>query len=480
MSSPSPDASDMYVTFYGRGKPVPAERAFFHTGDGGGDPLDELSGLIRYHPAMSRAILADPPPRSAAPMSPRKTRGEGKGDGGGADDGDDADVVAALAELDGLVAYAPTMSLALSPYTSPKPSPVRGEEEANATETETMVTEASASGLGVDHTLTYRGTLAARTVDLTLTLALDGGGSASRPESTSSTVVNQDQVVRFEVTAPSLDVIPWSQLELETVLSRGGFAVVWRARYMYDEVAVKIVSSLAYLGQVQSFVEEVAMLAALRHANVVFLVGICTEVSRCAIVMENMAGGDLARALHGKHRIGLEIGTRLRIVRDVARGLAYLHRHGLPHRDLKPANVLLVSASPLVLNEPSLSVRAKIADFGLSGVKLSHAGRSFACTLRYAAPEVLLGEVSGTVSHSSLVAARRCDMYSFGLLAVEVLSGVRPFEHLAHAADRHANVYAPPFSDDTLDIVDVMCDDAGAHERPESDAILAALSTLRS
>ncbi|GLC66066.1 hypothetical protein PLESTF_000377900 [Pleodorina starrii] len=133
-----------------------------------------------------------------------------------------------------------------------------------------------------------------------------------------------------------------------------------------------------------------------------------------ALIMELCEGGNLGDRIRHPHMRRLEYLEVLQLCRDVAEGLAHLHRFGVLHRDLKPGNVLLDSRG-----------RAKIADFGIS--RLQDPARSWisvtapgAGTINYMAPELFNGKRVDD----------RADIYSLGCIMYEALTRKVPFDHL--------------------------------------------------
>ncbi|GLC37353.1 hypothetical protein PLESTM_000574700 [Pleodorina starrii] len=132
-----------------------------------------------------------------------------------------------------------------------------------------------------------------------------------------------------------------------------------------------------------------------------------------ALIMELCEGGNLGDRIRHPHMRRLEYLEVLQLSRDMAEGLAHLHRFGVLHRDLKPGNVLLDSRG-----------RAKIADFGIS--RLQDPYRS--CinvttpggTINYMAPELFNGSRVD----------ERADIYSLGCIMYEALTRKVPFDHL--------------------------------------------------
>ncbi|GLC37354.1 hypothetical protein PLESTM_000574800 [Pleodorina starrii] len=136
-----------------------------------------------------------------------------------------------------------------------------------------------------------------------------------------------------------------------------------------------------------------------------------------ALIMELCEGGNLGDRIRHPHMRRLEYLEVLQLCRDVAEGLAHLHRFGVLHRDLKPGNVLLDSKG-----------RAKIADFGIS--RLQDPARSWISvtapggTINYMAPELFNG------SHVD----ERADIYSLGCIMYEALTRQVPFGNMQRGA----------------------------------------------
>ncbi len=109
----------------------------------------------------------------------------------------------------------------------------------------------------------------------------------------------------------------------------------------------------------QFFEREIAILASIRHPNVVNFIGACHRASNRCLVTEYCARGSLDKLLH-KSGLVLDLSKRIEFALDIARGMACLHAQQpiIIHRDLKTAN-LLVSAR----------FEVKVADFGLSRIK---------------------------------------------------------------------------------------------------------------
>ena len=205
------------------------------------------------------------------------------------------------------------------------------------------------------------------------------------------------------------DVIA-GRYELVRVLGRGGMAVVLEGRDLLLErpVAVKVLSDTADDEKAhERFVAEARLLARLHHPRLVTVLDAGTVDGRPHIVMELVAGSDLAAVL----RDGPLPADRVaRLGAEVAEALAHAHAAGIVHRDVKPSNVLV---------EDSGHVR--LADFGIARLAEATTRHTRTGTVIgspvYLAPEQVAGETVTTAT----------DLYSLGLLLLEALTGEPPF-----------------------------------------------------
>ncbi|MED6106715.1 hypothetical protein PIB30_007038 [Stylosanthes scabra] len=193
-------------------------------------------------------------------------------------------------------------------------------------------------------------------------------------------------------------------------IGEGGFGSVYKGVLSDGTVvAVKQLSSKSKQGN-REFINEIGMISALQHPCLVKLYGCCMEGDQLLLIYEYMENNSLARALFAqeKSQLKLDWSTRRKICIGVAKGLAYLHgesRLKIVHRDIKATNVLL-----------DKDLNPKISDFGLAKLDedgLTHITTRVAGTYGYMAPEYAM--------HGYLT--DKADVYSFGIVALEVVSG---------------------------------------------------------
>ena len=212
-------------------------------------------------------------------------------------------------------------------------------------------------------------------------------------------------------------------------IGEGGMGVVYKAldTHLDRPVAIKILPAdkMADPERKRRFALEAKAASALHHPNIVVIHDIASDRGADFIVMEFVEGQSLDHVI-GKH--GMKIGPALAAAIQIADGLARAHGAGIVHRDLKPGNVM-VTPSGLV----------KILDFGLA--KLSDtpgagatAGPQTMTLAPAERPKTEEGFVVGTAAYMSPEQAEggavdaRSDIFSFGVLLYEMLTGHRAFQ----------------------------------------------------
>ncbi|MGD1090033.1 MAG: serine/threonine-protein kinase, partial [Verrucomicrobiota bacterium] len=211
---------------------------------------------------------------------------------------------------------------------------------------------------------------------------------------------------------PGLQAI-LDQFEILRILGSGGMGIVLLARDVNTgrDVAIKLVKSDLVTNQntVHRFLKEAGHLKRLRHTNVIPVQEISDRAEGPFFVMPYFEKGSLANRI--KPGQPLDTESILDIAAQVAEGLNFAHRSGIIHRDLKPANILLTADG-----------KACLADFGLARTLFNDTivdveNRSWEGTSPYMSPAVAAGDAEDT----------RCDIYSFGALLYEMLTGQPPY-----------------------------------------------------
>ncbi|KAJ4813302.1 Serine/threonine-protein kinase [Rhynchospora pubera] len=205
---------------------------------------------------------------------------------------------------------------------------------------------------------------------------------------------------------------------LENKLGEGGFGTVFRGRLEGGErIAVKRLSYSSTQG-LSEFKNEVILIAELQHINLVQLLGCCISGEERMLIYEYMENKSLDTIIFDKSKSSqLNWPKRFEIIMGIARGILYLHQDSrlrIIHRDLKASNVLLDE-----------NMNPKISDFGIARIFGRHDNDSVTNrvvgTYGYMSPEYAMYGVFSIKS----------DVFSFGVLVLEIISGKKCSEIFA-------------------------------------------------
>jgi serine/threonine-protein kinase len=275
---------------------------------------------------------------------------------------------------------------------------------------------------------------------------------------------------------------------IERELGGGGMSRVFLAREqaLGRAVVIKVLLPMLAAGvRAERFAREVRVAAALQHPNVVPLFRAGEAAGLPYYVMPYVEGESLRARLTREGR--LPLADALSILRDVARALAFAHERGVVHRDVKPENVLLAGDAAVVTD---FGVAKALAAAGSdSGARPERASARDLRTLSavgatigtpaYMAPEQAVGDPR--VDH-------RADLYAWGLVAYELLTGTHPFADRATPQElvtAHLSAAPAPLSHSaselspTLDALVMRCLEKDRARRPQSAReILEVLATV--
>ncbi|KAM3376771.1 serine/threonine-protein kinase STY46 isoform X2 [Capsicum galapagoense] len=280
----------------------------------------------------------------------------------------------------------------------------------------------------------------------------------SCPSPSQSLVKQEQDLIKCEfdhLTIPfdGIDVweIDYQLLKFEYKIASGSYGDLYKGTYCSQEVAIKILKSERLNTELQTeFGQEVYIMRKVRHKNVVQFIGACTRppnlcivtgikcriqdhttgriiskspiVTVCKtispylfayftflLVVEYMSGGSVYDYLH-KQKGSFKLPTLLKVAIDVSKGMNYLHQNNIIHRDLKAANLLMDENEVI-----------KVADFGVARVKAQTGVMTAETgTYRWMAPEV--------IEHKPY--DHKADVFSFGVVLWELLTGKLPYEYL--------------------------------------------------
>ncbi|XP_028777420.1 serine/threonine/tyrosine-protein kinase HT1 [Neltuma alba] len=208
-----------------------------------------------------------------------------------------------------------------------------------------------------------------------------------------------------------------SKLFLGLRFAHGAHSRLYRGNYKDEPVAVKLIrvpdddDSGTMAGRLEKqFIREVTLLSRLHHENVIKFVAACRKPPVYCVITEFLSEGSLRAYLHKLEHKTVPLEKLIAFALEIARGMEYIHSRGIIHRDLKPENVLISEDSHL-----------KIADFGIA---CEEAYRDVFTddpgTYRWMAPEMIKRKSYG----------RKVDVYSFGLILWEMVTGTIPYEDM--------------------------------------------------
>ncbi|CAJ2645774.1 unnamed protein product [Trifolium pratense] len=205
--------------------------------------------------------------------------------------------------------------------------------------------------------------------------------------------------------------IDFSELTVGTRVGIGFFGEVFRGIWNGTDVAIKVFLEQDLTAEnMEDFCNEISILSRLRHPNVILFLGACTKPPRLSMVTEYMEMGSLFYLIHvSGQKKKLSWRRRLKMLRDICRGLMHIHRMKIIHRDVKSANCLV-----------DKHWTVKICDFGLSRIITDSPMRdgSSAGTPEWMAPELIRNEPF----------TEKCDIFSLGVIMWELCTLNRPWE----------------------------------------------------
>ncbi len=226
--------------------------------------------------------------------------------------------------------------------------------------------------------------------------------------------------------------------EFGDLLGRGGFGVVYRAHQsvVTRDVAIKVISP-KYANQpdfIRRFEGEAQVVARLEHPHIVPLYDFWREPDSTCLVMRYLRAGSLRDLIERQGK--LDITLTAKIVEQVGSALNFAHNSGVVHQDIKADNIFLDDDG-----------NAYLSDFGIAkevGADASDGSDTLVGTPAYMAPEQIRGEGAGTQS----------DIYAYGIMLYEMLSGSRPFaeETLATLVYKHLNEPLPMIDHTALNL----------------------------
>ena len=254
---------------------------------------------------------------------------------------------------------------------------------------------------------------------------------------------------------------------LEKLIGVGGFADVWKAvdNTTHSTVALKIYTNLDDDG-INDLSEEYTRMQNINHTNILKADHFDRDGNIPYLVMKFCGGGSLDK------KIGrMENEDVLKVIKDMASGLSYLHQCNIVHQDIKPANILIddSSGTPVYV----------LSDFGISSktkTRLSHSvnqkNQGTSMTEAYAPPEKFSSKKEDRRPD------RKGDIFSFGISIYELVTGGLPFDELSTGRQLQyddAEVDFDDIEDETIRDIVERCMEPNKEDRPSAEDILNLL-----
>lgn len=221
-----------------------------------------------------------------------------------------------------------------------------------------------------------------------------------------------------------------NNVRLLELLGKGSYGEVYKAKWNGQLVAAKRIHPLLVqydspynsIGVIAKFKQECELLCRLKHENIVTMITVITENNKPPILITELLDCDL-ESFFQERSMCLLLEELASIMRDVAKGLQYLHESDEPiiHRDVCPRNILLDTKNPD-------AIKAKIADVGLAkilGERVSHVMSPVPGTQAYMAPETYgLPTYNGWAKNIKY--GTEIDIFSFGMVLLQGIIGYLP------------------------------------------------------
>jgi serine/threonine-protein kinase len=257
-------------------------------------------------------------------------------------------------------------------------------------------------------------------------------------------------------------------------LGVGGMGAVYEVERISDgqRFALKTLRGRADRDLMARFAREAQIAAEISHPHLVPVLDVGIADGALFLVMPLVAGGSLE---HARAKFG-DVAWANPLLRQIAEGLAALHARDIVHRDLKPGNILLADG------------KARIADFGLAALGVDSLGQTLPSSDALAdtaalplSPLTRRGDVFGTPAYmapelagGAQDAKPSSDIFGFGIIAYELLTGRQPFAEPPVMAVLHGRTLADPRVDD-VPLMIARCLALDPAKRPTAAELLNAL-----
>jgi serine/threonine protein kinase len=215
--------------------------------------------------------------------------------------------------------------------------------------------------------------------------------------------------------------------EIKQLIATGGMAAIYRAIQTTTGKTLAIKILHGHLAQDKDFItrfeREARAAAALKHENIIDIIGYGETEGVYYIAMEFVEGKSLKELIHSVRFIPSDIA--LAIVYEICRGLEHAHQKGVVHRDIKPANILIARDGAVKITDFGLAQAQDLTSITVTGALVG--------TPAYMSPEQAAGRKIDT----------RSDLFSLGVVIYEMITGTKPFQGESYSSVIHAILTIP-------------------------------------
>nr|GME17211.1 mitogen-activated protein kinase kinase kinase 7-like [Ipomoea batatas] len=185
-----------------------------------------------------------------------------------------------------------------------------------------------------------------------------------------------------------------------------------------------------FFGEIEPLISEICDELALAHPNIMHMYCGFTddEKKECFLIMELMnrdLSSYIKEVMGPRKRVPFSLPAAIDLMLQVARGMEYLHSKKIPHGNLNPSNILVKLRRSTDMEG---YLHAKVSGFGISHTRKPHANQNGPLSYIWHAPEVLAEQEESGNCGSSFKCSEKSDVYSYGMICFEVLTGKVPFD----------------------------------------------------
>eukprot|EP00792_Barthelona_sp_PAP020_P009113 TRINITY_DN3271_c0_g1_i3.p1 TRINITY_DN3271_c0_g1~~TRINITY_DN3271_c0_g1_i3.p1 ORF type:complete len:3105 (+),score=665.52 TRINITY_DN3271_c0_g1_i3:26-9340(+) len=275
----------------------------------------------------------------------------------------------------------------------------------------------------------------------------------------------------------NINVISLDEIQPQQEIGRGSFGIVYRALYNNEIYAYKQISDITRQTH-NTFFDEVFVQYHLNHKNVVKCYGLVEQNiqndRKFIGIMFECAAMDLSHFLLSSFQL-LSTAQKLQLILDIAKGIEYVHGFDIAHSDISDSNVVVFPEFDQAGN--FIEVHGKLTDFGLAHARtseISGRGSTLKALTPYCAPERYF------LNHYD---RKHCDVFSFGVLANQIMTGQIPFANMniiqiQEAFRSSIRPLQAPDAPDGLNWVISMCWSLMPYERPTMSSVVTRLEHI--